>query len=150
MATILLPPDFKEFLQLLNSYEIEYLLIGGYAVGYHGYPRTTGDMDIWIARHAQNAGRIVAALDAFGFGAATGASAEMFLLPDKVIRMGNPPLRIELLTGISGVDFAACFARRIVAVLDGIPVNLISLNDLKANKAASGRAKDLNDLKHLP
>ena len=107
-------------------------------------------MDIWVARHEQNAARIVAALAAFGFGESTGASAEVFLRPDQVVRMGNPPLRIELLTGISGVDFAACFARRIVAVLDNVPVNLISLDDLKANKAASGRTKDLNDLKHLP
>ena len=106
-------------------------------------------MDVWVARHEQNAQRIVAALEAFGFGAATGASAEVFLKPDQVVRMGNPPLRIELLTGISGVGFAACFARRIVAVLDGVPVNLIGLDDLKTNKAASGRTKDRSDLEHL-
>lgn len=150
MATILLPTDFKEFLQLLNEHQVEYLLIGGYAVGYHGYPRTTGDRGVWVARHEQNARRVVAALEAFGFGEATGASAEVFLKPDQVVRMGNPPLRVELLTGVSGVDFAACFARRIVAVLESVPVNFISLDDLKANKAASGRTKDLNDLKHLP
>ena len=72
MATILLPTDFKEFLQLLNEQKVEYLVIGGYAVAYHGYPRTTGDMDVWVARHEQNTQRIVAALEAFGFGAATG------------------------------------------------------------------------------
>jgi hypothetical protein len=135
---------------LLNEHQVEYLLIGGYAVGYHGYPRATGDMDIWVAMDEKNANRIVAALAAFGFGEATGASNEIFLKPDQVIRMGNPPLRIELLTGISGVDFGACFARRLVAVLDDTPVNFIHLDDLKANKAASGRLKDLNDLKHLP
>jgi hypothetical protein len=150
MATILLPPDFKEFLQLLNEHQVEYLLIGGYAVGFYGYPRTTGDMDVWIAVHEQNAQRVVEALKEFGFGEATGVSTEHFLKPDQVIRMGNPPLRIELLTGISGVDFATCFARRIVAVLDTVPVNLIGLDDLKTNKGASGRTKDLNDLKHLP
>ena len=150
MATILLPTDFKEFLQLLGEHQVEYLLIGGYAVAYHGYPRATGDMDIWVARHERNAARIAAALEAFGFGDATGASAEVFLKPDQVVRMGNPPLRIELLTGISGVEFAACFARRIVAVLDGVPVNIIASDDLKTNKAASGRTKDLNDLKQLP
>lgn len=107
-------------------------------------------MDIWVALHEQNAPRIVVALKAFGFSEATGVSAELFLKPDQVVRMGNPPLRIELLTGISGVDFLACFERRIVAVLDTVPVNLIGLDDLKANKAASGRTKDLNDLKHLP
>ena len=146
------PPTqhFKEFLQFFNAQHVEYLLIGGYAVGYHGYPRTTGDMDVWVARHEQNAHRIVTALNAFGFGAATGASAEMFLKPDQVVRMGNPPLRIEVLTSISGVDFAPCFARRLVVVLEGVPVNFIGLDDLKTNKAASGRTKDQNDLDHLP
>lgn len=150
MVTILLPPDFKEFLRLLGGHKVEYLLIGGYAVGYHGYPRTTGDIDIWVAMHQRNAEALAAAMEAFGFGAASGASAALFLTPGQVVRMGNPPLRIEILTGISGVDFDACFARCVVAILDGVPVNLIGLDDLKANKAASGRAKDLNDLQHLP
>lgn len=107
-------------------------------------------MDVWVALNLQNVQRIVAALNAFGFGAVTGAAVEAFLKPNQVIRMGNPPLRIELLTGISGVEFAPCFARRMTPILDGVPVNLISRDDLKANKAASGRTKDLNDLKHLP
>ena len=105
MATIQLPPDFSEFLRLLNEYQVEYLLVGGYAVGYYGYPRATGDIDLWIATHPDNAERVVQVLEAFGFGGA-GASAELFQQPDQVIRMGNPPLRIELLTSISGVDFA--------------------------------------------
>src|SRR4029079_16362503 len=127
MATIHLPHDLKEFLRLLNENQVEYLLIGGYAVTYHGYPRTTGDMDVWVALHEENARRIVVALHAFGFGDATGVSTELFLKPDQVIRMGNPPLRIEILTGISGVDFAFCFARRVVAVVDSVPVSLIAV-----------------------
>ena len=107
MAMILLPPDFKEFLQLLNRYEVEYLLIGGYAVGYHGYPRATGDMDVWVATTPANAAKLLTVLSDFGFGA-TGATVELFQQPQKVIRMGNPPLRIEVLTSISGVDFATC------------------------------------------
>lgn len=149
MATILLPPDFKDFLRLLNENNAEYLLVGGYAVGYYGYPRATGDMDIWINATGANAANVVAALQAFGFGNATPA-AEMFLQPDLVIRMGNPPLRIELLTGISGVTFDACWALRETAVLDGISVNIINLDDLKTNKKASGRLKDLNDIAYLP
>jgi hypothetical protein len=107
-------------------------------------------MDIWVALHRENAEKIVNVLIRFGFGAMTGTSVEMFLQANQVVRMGNPPLRIEILTGISGVNFADCFGHRMDAVLDDVPVNVISLADLKANKKASGRAKDLNDLKHLP
>jgi hypothetical protein len=148
MATIL-PPDFKEFLQLLNSHHVDYLLIGGYAVGYYGYPRATIDMDIWIAVHPQNAERLVAVLTAFGFGASE-VSADLFLQANQVIRMGVPPLRLELLTTISGVEFGECYAHRTVDVIDGVPVNVISLHHLKVNKQASGRLKDLSDLEHLP
>ena len=149
MATILLPSDFKDFLQLLNENHVEYLLVGGYAVSYHGHPRTTGDMDIWVDTTPENAVRVVAALQSFGFGS-TAPAPEMFSQPDLVIRMGNPPLRIELLTGISGVEFGDCWKARETAVLDGITVNIINLDSLKANKKASGRLKDLNDLANLP
>lgn len=144
-----LPPDFKEFLKLLNAQQVEYLLIGGYAVGYYGYPRATADMDIWIAVHPQNARRVVAALREFGFDV-PGLSPELFLREGQIIRMGEPPLRIEIATTISGVEFDECFAERQVEILDGIQVNLISLKDLKVNKKASGRHKDLNDLENLP
>jgi predicted nucleotidyltransferase len=144
---ILLPPDFKEFLQLLNSNNVEYLLIGGYAVGYYGYPRATADMDIWINATLQNAERLVAAFGEFGFNK---VSTDMFLRESQVIRMGLPPLRIEVLTSISGVSFSECYSERAVVEIDEIKVNLISLDHLKANKKASGRFKDLDDLEHLP
>jgi hypothetical protein len=144
-----LPPDFKEFLRLLNAREVEYLLIGGYAVGYHGYPRATADMDIWVAMHAANADRIVAVLKEFGFELPE-LSPELFLKEWQIIRLGTPPVRIEIATTISGVNFSDCYARRVVDVLDGAQVNLISLNDLKANKKASGRHQDLADLEKLP
>jgi predicted nucleotidyltransferase len=146
MATILLPHDFKEFLKLLNSHGVEYLLIGGYAVNYHGYPRATGDMDVWIAIDRTNADRVAAVLREFGFVQAT---PEPLTQPDTVIRMGVPPMRIEVLTSISGVDFASAFGNRIVAELDGIPVNVIDREDLKVNKRASGQLKDLADLQAL-
>jgi len=149
MATIHLPPDFKDFLQLLNSHQVEYLLIGGYAVGYHGYPRATGDMDIWIAIHPQNAEKVVAALREFGFDLPE-LQVEMFLEEKQVIRIGTPPLKIDITTSISGVSFAECYAERIVETFDGIPVNVINLNHLKTNKKASGRLKDLTDLQNLP
>jgi len=149
MVLMQLPRDFKEFLQLLNSKQVEYLLVGGFAVGYHGYPRATGDMDVWVHPSPQSAEGIVEALVAFGFAPAT-LTAELFTKPRQVVRIGLPPLRIELLTTVSGVEFADCYRRRTIAVLDGVEVPIICLEDLKANKKAAGRLKDLNDLEHLP
>ena len=149
MATTHLPPDFKEFLKLLNAHQVEYLLIGGYAVGYYGYPRATADMDIWIAMNPANAERIVAALKDFGFDLPE-LSSRLFLKEWQIIRIGVPPVRIEVATTISGVNFGECYAQRVVDVLDGVKVNLISLKHLKANKKASGRHQDLADLENLP
>jgi len=149
MATIHLPQDFKEFLRSLNVHHVEYLLIGGYAVNYHGYPRATADMDIWIAVNPANANRVVATLREFGFDLPD-LSPELFLQPWQIIRLGMPPVRIEIATTISGVEFSECYAQRVEDTLDGVPVNLISLPDLKRNKKASGRHQDLADLEHLP
>jgi hypothetical protein len=123
--------------------------VGGYAVGAHGYPRATGDLDIWIARSRANAEALSRALQRFGFGAAS-VSPELFLRHGQVFRMGVAPLRIDLLTDATGVVFDACFARGAVQLIDGVEVRLIALDDLKANKRACGRNKDLNDLEHLP
>ena len=144
-----LAPDFKEFLKLLNSHRVEYLLVGGYAVAYHGYPRATADMDVWIAMHPQNAQRAVDVLRTFGFNP-TNLSQDLFLKEGQVIRMGNPPVRIELLTSISGVRFQECYMERIMASVDGVEVPIIDLAHLKANKKAAGRHKDLSDLENLP
>jgi predicted nucleotidyltransferase len=149
MATIHLPPDFKEFLKLLNAHQVEYLLIGGYAVSYHGYPRATADMDVWIALQPANAERIVAVLKEFGFDLPE-LSPELFLKEWQIIRLGVPPVRIELATTVSGVNFNECYAERIGDILDGVKVNLISLRHLKINKKASGRHQDLADLENLP
>ena len=144
-----LPDDFKEFLKLLTSHQVKYLLIGGFAVGYHGYPRATNDIDIWVAISKENATRLVAAVKEFGFSVPE-LSDDLFLQGQKIVRMGAPPMRIELLTSISGVEFEECFEDRIEDTIDGVFVNLINLPHLKANKLASGRYKDLNDLEHLP
>ena len=143
MATIRLPPDFKEFLQLLNENQVEYLLVGGYAVGYHGYPRATVDMDIWIGRSPETAER------EFGFDVPN-LSADLFLREDQIVRMGVPPIRLEIFTAIPGVDFAGCYSSRVQTEIDGVPVRVISLTHLKVNKKASGRSKDLADLENLP
>ena len=149
MDTIILPQDFKEFLKLMNSYDVEYLLIGGFAVAYHGYPRATGDMDIWIAISHNNARKMVALLKEFGFNVPE-LSNKLFLEKKKVVRMGVPPIRIEIITDISGVVFNDCYKQRICDIIDGVKVNIIDLENLKKNKKASGRLKDLNDLENLP
>ena len=144
----ILPQDFRVFLKLLNSKRIEYLLIGGYAVGYYGYPRATADMDICIAISKENARKVTEAMKDFGVD--TPALSEgIFLEPGKIIRMGYPPIRIEELTEISGVNFKRCYARREEIKIDGIKIKMISLGDLLKNKKASGRHKDLNDLENL-
>jgi hypothetical protein len=149
MEKLPLPPDFKDFLQLLNSEHVEYLLVGGYAVGYYGYPRATGDLDIWIAVSDSNAAKIVEVLRKFGFSAAT-IKPEFFTKPDEVFRMGLPPVSIDVITSASGVNFAKCYARRNVQTLDGVEVKLIHLDDLKQNKKSSGRPKDIDDVDNLP
>jgi hypothetical protein len=144
-----LPSDFKEFLKLLNEQSVRYLLIGGYAVGYHGYPRATNALDVWIAIHPDNAKRVVTALREFGFDLPE-LIPDLFLQEDKVIRMGNPPMRLEITTSISGVEFEECYSSRVVDILEGVEVNIIDLPHLKLNKKAAGRMKDLADLEYLP
>jgi len=148
MATIRLPTDFKKFLTLLNSGHVDYLVVGGYAVAFHGHPRATGDLDLWIATSPENVVRIRRALEEFGYSRELVASAPLDVA-GKVIRMGAPPLRIELLTSISGVDFDVCHRRRETLVVDAIEVAFISLADLRANKRAAGRAQDIADLEDL-
>ena len=148
MATIPLPPDFREFLRLLNENDVRYLLVGGYAVGFHGHVRGTADIDIWVDVTGDNPERIVKALDDFGFRGPE-VTAELFRTPGHIVRMGVPPLRIELMTSISGVAFADCYKSRLVANWDEAAVSIISLPMLKLNKRASGRPKDLEDVQQL-
>ena len=143
-----LPPDFKEFLQLLNKHGVEYMVVGGYAVGFYGYPRPTGDIDIRIAVQLDNAGRVVEALQEFGFGNAQ-LEPYLFLDTKNMVRLGIPPMKIEILTEISGVQFAECYHRRLTAQLEDVQVPFIHIDDLRRNKAASGRAKDMDDLEKL-
>lgn len=149
MATTRLPADFKEFLRLLAAHGVEYLLVGGYAVSYHGYARATADMDIWVAATPENAEKLVAVLKEFGFDVPD-LSPDLFLQPETIVRLGEPPLRIELLTSISGISFQDAYARRVVDRIEEVEISLISLDDLKTNKRAAGRHKDLADLEQLP
>jgi hypothetical protein len=143
-----LPPDFKEFLRLLKEHDVRYLLIGGYAVGYHGYPRATEDMDIWVAIHPDNAQKLVSTMRAFGL-QDPNLTPELFLQKPKIIRLGFPPMRLEISTSISGVEFDECYRTRIVDEFDGVEVNLIDFENLMKNKKASGRPKDMVDFEKL-
>ena len=133
---------------MLNSHQVKYLLIGGYAVNYHGYPRTTADMDIWVGIQQENAEKLVAVLKEFGFENSE-LTIDLFLKQNQIIRMGVPPIRIELLTTVSGISFEECYSERIIDIIDGVKVQIIDLEHLKLNKRASGRHKDLDDLEHL-
>lgn len=145
-----LSADFQDFLKCLNDHGVEYLLIGGHAVAYHGYVRPTQDMDIWVAISRANAERMVAAVNAFFGTGLAGLVPEWFMDEEQVTRFGVRPHLIEILTKIAGGQFAQAYARRVVGDLDGIRVNIISLDDLKTNKRASGRNKDMADLENLP
>jgi hypothetical protein len=143
-----LNPDFRDFVASLNASGARYLVVGGYAVALHGHPRYTRDIDIWLEATLENARRIVAALEAFGFGS-MGVSESDFLVPDRIIQMGLPPNRIDLLTSLTGVDFASCYPARVRVDIDGLPVDFIDLENLKKNKRAVGRNQDLADVEAL-
>ena len=143
-----LSPDFSEFLASLDAEGVRYLLVGGYALAAHGLPRFTKDIDIWIACDANNAERTMRALHRFGFGSLN-LTREDLLDPHGIIQLGYPPLRIDLLGGISGVDFESAWPRRITVVWDDRKIPVIDRNDLIANKKASGRLRDLADVEDL-
>ena len=142
------PTEFKEFLRSLNANGVRYLVVGGYAVGFHGHPRATGDLDVWIAPKRENAERAVQAMADFGF-SDDSLTPEHLMDPDTIVRMGMPPLRIEVLTAISGVEFESCYRDRVRATMDDVEADLIGLEALRTNKKAAGRHKDLDDLEHL-
>lgn len=149
MEQIEFPQDFSEFLRLLNDHSVEYLLVGGFAVAIHGYPRATSDMNVWVSRSITNAEKIVDCLRVFGFDLPE-LDVAVFLKENQVIRMGNAPVRIDILTDIDGVVFSECVQRSVTEIIGGQQVPVISLNDLKVNKRASGRHKDIADLDYLP
>jgi predicted nucleotidyltransferase len=144
----MLNQDFKEFIQLLNDNQVHYLIVGGYAVALHGYPRYTKDIDIWIESKPTNATRIVRALAQFGFGS-LGLKESDFLVEDQIIQLGYAPNRIDILTSLPGVSFTECYKKRVAVDVDGVKVNFIDLDNLRKNKKATGRLQDLADLEKL-
>ena len=147
-STLMLNPDFKELLGLFNKLHVEYLVVGGYAMAVHGFPRYTGDIDLWIWAKPDNADRIIIALKEFGFGS-LGLKSEDLQIPAQVIQLGYPPSRIDLLTDIDGVSFAECWENRDEIQMAALIIPTINIKDLIRNKTASGRLQDLADLEKL-
>lgn len=143
-----LSKDLREFVALLNSNGVEYLVVGAFAVAFYGIARYTADLDLLVRPSQENAGRIMKVLSQFGFGALDVRAGD-FELFDKVIQLGVRPNRIDLLTSISGLSFEECWVSRKPAQLDGIAVNFIGLEQLIRNKECTGRARDLGDVEEL-
>ena len=140
--------DFKEFVELLIKHKVDYLVVGGYAVGIHGHPRYTGDLDIWLNISDENAQRILAAVNEFGFSSYK-LSIKDFMKEGSVIQLGYPPLRIDLLNQIDGVTFSECFRKKKEVTIDEVKVNFICYNDLLKNKRVSNCPQDIADLDNL-
>ena len=149
MAERRFSPDHLDLLRFFHNRGVRYLLVGGHAVIYHGLPRTTGDLDLWIAVEPDNAERVAAALIDHGFPPGS-VTPETFTNRGIVFRFGMPPLRVEILTQPSGVNFEDCWRGRIDDTVDGVPLHILNLADLRQNKLAAGRPKDLADLADLP
>lgn len=140
--------DLREFIALLNSTGVRFVIVGGHAVAFHGYPRFTGDIDFFVERSPDNACRLEQVLRDFGFGG-LGLAAQDFLEPEAVVQLGRPPNRIDILTSIDGVSFDRAWQGRVPAELDALPVCFIGREDLVANKRASARPQDVADISML-
>ncbi len=140
--------DFKEFIELLNEYDVHYLIIGGYAVNFHGYPRYTKDIDFWIWMRQSNITKLIKAIKDFGFGSLN-LEIKDFLIPEDIVQLGYEPYRIDLLMDVEGVDFEDCYKRRTEFKLDGTDVKFLSLQDLITSKKKAGRLQDLADAEQL-
>ncbi|HEY2582583.1 MAG TPA: nucleotidyltransferase [Mucilaginibacter sp.] len=143
-----LDKDFEDFVSLLNRYKVDYMIVGGYALAFHGKPRHTGDLDIWIDISNDNAKKMVHVTDEFGM-ASLGMEEEDFLQKGGITQIGYPPLRIDILNEIDGIDFHQAYPNKLTIDVDGLSINYIGLDDLIKNKQASGRSQDITDVNQL-
>lgn len=141
-------PDFREVLALFNANNVEYMIVGAYALAFHGAPRFTGDLDIYIKPDAENAGRILQALDEFGF-KSLDLSLEDFQKAEQVVQLGVPPVRVDIITSLTGVSWEEAFSGRAEGKYGDLPVYYIGREQFVANKRALGRKRDLADLEAL-
>ncbi len=144
----MLNKDFREFIELLNLNKVKYLILGGYAIAFHGHPRYTKDLDVWLELSDENASNVLKALEDFGFGNLE-VSKEDFLQKGMVVQLGYPPNRIDLINSPDGVEFDDCYKSKIEIEIDELKISVIDLENLKKNKKASGRLQDLADLEKL-
>ena len=140
--------DFEDFIMLCNKYELEYLVIGGFAVSIHGYPRTTKDLDICINKNEVNATKLLQILEDFGFGSLN-FKIEDFVNDNMITQLGYEPIRIDILNDLNGVDFDVAFQNKRVVQMNGVPTNFIGYHELIENKEKAGRDQDLLDVKKL-
>lgn len=141
-------PDLREFIALLNESGVRYLIVGGYAVAFHGHPRYTKDLDLWLELDEENAARLLQVLKQFGFGSLELQSAD-FLEPGTIVQLGHPPNRIGLLIEPTGMDFADAYAGRIEEEIASLKMVFINLEHLRLMKRQAGRLRDLDDLENL-
>lgn len=141
-------PDFRDLLALFNAHNVEYMIVGGYALAFHGAPRFTGDLDVLVKPDPDNARRILEALGAFGF-ASVGLTTGDFEGPDQVVQLGVPPVRVDIITSLTGVSWEEAFSGRATGIYGDIPVHYIGREQFVANKRAIGRKRDLADLEAL-
>ena len=144
----MLSKDFKEFLELLNENKVKYLVVGGYAVAFHGHPRYTKDIDVWIELSPANANNILNALKEFGFGS-LGLKPDDFLESDQIIQLGYPPNRIDILTSLKDLKFEDCYKTKVEVEIQSLHIDFIDIENLKKNKRATGRPQDLADAENL-
>ena len=140
--------DLREFAELLNSNRVEFVVVGAFAVGWHGFPRFTGDLDVLVRPTIENGAAVVEAIRQFGF-ASLGITREDFADPGQVVQLGFQPSRIDVITSITGVEFEDAWAGKIAGDIDGLPVFFIGFDDLIRNKESTGRPKDLLDADQL-
>lgn len=140
--------DFRDFIELLNGHQVAYMIIGAHALAYHGRPRHTGDLDIWIKPSIENACKLTSVLEDFGFGS-LGLTEQDFLKDNYVTQLGYPPLRIDILNAISGVNFDEAYENKVEGEVDGLKINFINVEEFIRNKEATGRHKDLGDIASL-
>lgn len=140
--------DWREFIECSNAAGVRFVIVGGIAVGFHGYPRMTGDIDFFVEPTPENAQRILGVLAQFGF-ADIGVSEADLSGPDQVVQLGRSPVRIDLMTSVDEVSFEEAWASRVPGMLDGVAVNFISRELLLRNKKATGRSKDRGDYDEL-
>ena len=144
----MLSKDFRKFIELLNEHNVRYLVVGGYAVAFHGHPRYTKDLDVWIELSPENADKVLKALEKFGFGSLD-LKVDDFLEDDQIIQLGYPPNRIDILTTLKDLNFEGCYNTRVEVEIQGLRINFIDIENLKRNKRATGRPQDLADAENL-